>query len=218
MVVYNSNPAAIAPNQNAVLRGLAPRGPVHRGARAVPDRHRGLRRHPAARHHVPGAHRSLLRLRALLPATGAAGAAARPARRSRTSRSSALLAGRMGFDDPCFARFRRRHDPHAARFAASVRQRHHARAAGPRAFRPAACVRRRARSCRSPRAASARPTASATSTPKRWITAAGGIAARRHGTAAQVSAGADLAEERRQHELHLRPSRRGGPRRPPRCT
>ena len=48
MVVYNSNPAAIAPDQNAVLRGLAPRGSVHRGARAVPDRHRGLRRHPAA--------------------------------------------------------------------------------------------------------------------------------------------------------------------------
>ena len=43
----------------------------------------------------------------------------------------------------------------------------------------------------------------------------------RHGDAelrAQISAGADLAEERRQHELHLRPSRRRGPGRPRRCT
>ena len=38
------------------------------------------------------------------------------------------------------------------------------------------------------------------------------------GLRAPLSAGADLAQERRQHELHFRPSRRGGPRRPPSCT
>ena len=32
LFVYNSNPAAIAPDQNAVLRGLRARRPVHRSA------------------------------------------------------------------------------------------------------------------------------------------------------------------------------------------
>ena len=171
MVVYNSNPAAIAPDQNAVLRGLRARGSVHRGARAVPDRHRGLRRYRAAGDHVPGAHRPLPRLRPLLPATGAARAAARRARRKSNVEIFRLLAERMGFDDACFARFRRRHDPHAARFAAPVPARHHAGAPGPRAFRaPAMSPKTARRSCPSPRAASAHPTASATSTRRRWIT------------------------------------------------
>ncbi len=39
-----------------------------------------------------------------------------PGEAKRMWKCSALLAERMGFDDPCFARFRRRHDPHAARF------------------------------------------------------------------------------------------------------
>ena len=34
MVVYNSNPAAIAPNQNAVMKGLKARRSFHRGARS----------------------------------------------------------------------------------------------------------------------------------------------------------------------------------------
>ena len=43
LVVYNSNPAAIAPQQNLVWRAC-PRGPVHGGARAHADRHGATRR------------------------------------------------------------------------------------------------------------------------------------------------------------------------------
>ena len=81
-----------------------------------------------------------------------------------------LLAARMGFDDACFGdseddMIRTLLDsPHP------FVQRHHAGGAGPRALRAAADVRRRGRSCLSPRAASARPTASAISTPRRWTT------------------------------------------------
>ena len=54
LVVYNSNPAAVAPDRSDVLRGLRARGPVHGRARALPDRHRRLGRlrapgHDAAR-------------------------------------------------------------------------------------------------------------------------------------------------------------------------
>ena len=48
LYVYNSNPAAVCPDQSARARGTAARGPVHRRPRAVPDRHRRLRRHRAA--------------------------------------------------------------------------------------------------------------------------------------------------------------------------
>ena len=40
LVVWNSNPAAIAPDQERVLAGLRARGPVHGRVRAVHDRHR----------------------------------------------------------------------------------------------------------------------------------------------------------------------------------
>ena len=46
--VYNSNPVAVAPESAKVRAGLRARRPVHRRPRAVPDRHRRLRRHPAA--------------------------------------------------------------------------------------------------------------------------------------------------------------------------
>ncbi len=36
LFVYNSNPAAVCPNHNQVIRGLKPPRPVHRRARAVP--------------------------------------------------------------------------------------------------------------------------------------------------------------------------------------
>ena len=49
LYVYNSNPAAVAPNQQKVLAGLASRRPVHRRPRAVRHRYRGLRRHRAYR-------------------------------------------------------------------------------------------------------------------------------------------------------------------------
>ncbi len=73
----------------------------------------------------------------------------------------------MGFDDPCFARFRRRHDPHAARFGASVRQgitleeldrEHFVRLRMPEPFQPFA------------EGGFGTPTASATSTPRRSTT------------------------------------------------
>ena len=50
------------------------------------------------------------------------------------------LALRMGFDRRLLPRFRRRHDPHAARFGASVPRWHHAGTAGSRAFRAAECL------------------------------------------------------------------------------
>ena len=51
LVCWNSNPAAIAPDQDARAGGPAPRRPVHGRARAVHDRHRRARRRGAARHH-----------------------------------------------------------------------------------------------------------------------------------------------------------------------
>ena len=126
----------------------------------------------------------------------------------------------MGFDDPCFARFRRRHDPHAARFASI-------------------------RSCKGitleqlDREHSVRLNVSRTATPFLPF-AEGGFGTpdgkcdfhaetldytppveSRLGDAAlraQVPAGVDLAEERRQHELDLRQSRPRRICRPPRCT
>ena len=47
---------------DARARGAAPRGPVHRRARAVPDRHRAPRRRRAARHHPARAPRRRLLL------------------------------------------------------------------------------------------------------------------------------------------------------------
>ena len=88
MVVYNSNPAAIAPNQNLVLKGMRRDDLVHRGAGAIPDRHRRSRRHSAAGDHVPGAHRSLPRLRPLLLCNWRGRLFRRLAKRNRTSRSS----------------------------------------------------------------------------------------------------------------------------------
>jgi anaerobic selenocysteine-containing dehydrogenase len=57
VIVYNANPLAIAPDSAKVMRGFRARGFVHRGAGALPDRHRRLCRHRAAGHHAAGAHR-----------------------------------------------------------------------------------------------------------------------------------------------------------------
>ena len=65
LYVYHSNPAAIAPDQNAVIRGTVPRGPVHRSPRTLPDRHRPLRRHRPARHQLAGTPRPVPLLRQL---------------------------------------------------------------------------------------------------------------------------------------------------------
>ena len=98
--------------------GHAARGSVHRGAGAVSERHRRSRRHPAAVHHVPGAHRPVPRLRAL-PFAARASRIAR-AGRNKIERGSLPAAGRAhGFRRRLFPRFGRRHDPHAARFRPS---------------------------------------------------------------------------------------------------
>jgi hypothetical protein len=54
LVVYNSNPVAVAPDSARWSR-LRARGPVHRGAGALPHRHRRPRRLRAAGHHAAGA-------------------------------------------------------------------------------------------------------------------------------------------------------------------
>ena len=49
LMVYNSNPMVVAPEQEKIARGAGPRGPVHGGQRPLPHRHRALRRHRPAR-------------------------------------------------------------------------------------------------------------------------------------------------------------------------
>ena len=80
---------------------LRARRPVHRGARAVSDRHRRPRRHRAAGHHparAPGrAHQLRPHLRVLInqPAIAPLGEA------SRIPQIFRELAAAMGFDEPC---------------------------------------------------------------------------------------------------------------------
>ena len=50
LYVFNANPASSTPNAGRIVEGLQPRGPVHRRSRAVPDRHRPVRRPRAAGH------------------------------------------------------------------------------------------------------------------------------------------------------------------------
>ena len=69
--------------------GLRARGPVHRGARALPDRHRRLRRHPAAGHDPARARRRPLVVRPPVHDGQQRRRSRRWARRSRTPRSSA---------------------------------------------------------------------------------------------------------------------------------
>ena len=107
IVVYNSNPAAIAPDQNRVLKGFAREvlftSSCWSSFRRTPPITRG---HPAARDHVPRAHRFVSRLRALLPhlqlARQAGGSAGRSAKRSNVDVFRALAVERMGFEDSCF--------------------------------------------------------------------------------------------------------------------
>ena len=130
-----------------------------------------------------------------------------------------LLAARMGFDDPCFRDIRRRHDPHAARFRASLR----------------------AAASRSKNSTASTSCGCGVRTGEPFLPfAEGGFGTpdgkcdfhaetldytppveSRHGdarTARALSAGADFAQERRQHEFDLRQSRRRGPADRRRCT
>ncbi len=68
LFVYNSNPAAVCPNHNEVIRGLEASRPVHRRPRAVFHRHDRLCRHRLARHDFLRAQRSADGVWPLLPA------------------------------------------------------------------------------------------------------------------------------------------------------
>jgi anaerobic selenocysteine-containing dehydrogenase len=142
LVVYNSNPGAIAPNQNAVRRGLQ-RGDLFTVVlEQFQNDTADLRRLPAARHHVPGTHRPILRLRPLLPAIGAA--RARAAGRDKIERGGFSRArGADGLRRCLLRRFGRRHDPHPARVRSSLRARHRFGGSGTRALRAAAGSPRR---------------------------------------------------------------------------
>ena len=92
-----------AANRRKVARGFRARGPVHRRARAFPDRHRRLRRLRAAGDDAARALRRAHELWPHLPAGQRAGDRAAAARRGPTPRSSASSRARMGFTEPCFA-------------------------------------------------------------------------------------------------------------------
>ena len=55
MLVQNTNPVSVAPEQELVKQGFARRGSVRLCSRAIHDRNGALRRYRAARHHVHGA-------------------------------------------------------------------------------------------------------------------------------------------------------------------
>ena len=63
-------PDGLEPGPAAACARPDARGPVHRGDGAVPDRHRRLRRHRAARDDADRAPRRARRLRAHVPAPG----------------------------------------------------------------------------------------------------------------------------------------------------
>jgi hypothetical protein len=102
VVVYNSNPVAVAPDSAPGGARLRARRPLHRGAGALPHRHRRPRRLRAAGHHAAGAlgraHHLRPHLRAAQPAGHrAAGAGA-------VQRRDLPRAGRAhGLHEPCFA-------------------------------------------------------------------------------------------------------------------
>ena len=102
LVCWNSNPASIAPDQDRVLAGLRARGPVHRRARAVHDRHRAPRRRGAPRHHPARAPRRGLLLGPPLPDLERAGDRAASGEAMPNTEAFRLLAARLGLDDPCF--------------------------------------------------------------------------------------------------------------------
>jgi anaerobic selenocysteine-containing dehydrogenase len=55
LLIQNTNPVNVCPEQRLVKQGFAARGPVHLRARAVHDRHGEAGRCRAAGDHVPGA-------------------------------------------------------------------------------------------------------------------------------------------------------------------
>ena len=143
MVVYNSNPAAIAPNQNLVLKGLRRAGSVHGGAGAVSNRHGGLRRHRAAGDDVSGAHGFVPGVRALSCANGESRRWRRRARRDRTWRCFASWPSGWDSRTRAFEDSEDGDDRRAVGVGACVSGGDHAGAAGAGAFGAAKCIETR---------------------------------------------------------------------------
>ena len=168
LVVYNSNPAAIAPGSE---RRAAPVCAATICSPSCSNNSRPIRPiSPTSfsRHHLPRTHRSLLRLRPLPSAT-------RPTRPPRARRNAAqhrsLPPPRRphGLRRALLPRHGRRHDPCAPRYAIT---RSSPASPSKRSTREHSIRLQsaRARSCLSPKAASARHPAAANSTRKRSIT------------------------------------------------
>ena len=113
MVVYNSNPAAIAPNQNLVLRGLRREDlftVVLEQFQTDTADHADIL---LPVDHVSGTYGSVSGVWALPSAIGEARGGGAGEARSNVEIFRAL-AKRMGFEDPCFRGFRRPDDRRAA--------------------------------------------------------------------------------------------------------
>ena len=148
--------------------GAAPRRPLHRGPRAVHDRHRRARRRRAAGHHAARAPRRGVLLGAPLRSRSTSAAIEPVGEAKPNTEAFRLIAARMGLDDPCFSRHRRgAAGASCSRAAPGQRSTwtRCARAASPRST--SARVRRR-----TPRAGSGPPTASSRSRTA-WLAEAG---------------------------------------------
>ena len=99
LVVWNCNPLVIVPNAELTRHGLEARRPVHRRPRAVPHRHRPLRRHRPAGHHADREHGRRPGMGS--PVDGLERAGDRTARRVVQQHRAVPPPGRaMGFDEP----------------------------------------------------------------------------------------------------------------------
>ena len=101
--VYNSNPVAVAPESAKVARGLRARGSLLRRARDLPDRHRRLRRHPAAGDDAARAARRPHVRTATCTRSPTIRRSRRSARRCRTPRCSAGWRRGWASPSPAFA-------------------------------------------------------------------------------------------------------------------
>ena len=102
LVVYNSNPVAVAPESAQGRARLRARGPLHRRARALPDRHRRPRRLRAAGDDAARAPRTSTPATATPTCCSTSRRSRRSARRKPNTQIFRELAARMGFDEPCF--------------------------------------------------------------------------------------------------------------------
>ena len=108
LIVYNSNPAAVAPDQGAVQAGAGARGSVHGRAGAVPDGHGGLCRFCSARHDAGRALGSAKDVRPSLSGAEPAGDPTGGGGAAPTAPSSAAWRRRWATPTAAFMRMTRR--------------------------------------------------------------------------------------------------------------